>query len=58
MDKKLIIFEFDDTITDNSERDIQSFNHIGRKFNLRDIKKQKIIQWRRSGILSNSIIKK
>ena len=58
MDKKLIIFDFDDTLTDNSERDVQSFIHIDRKFNLRNIKKQKIIQWRRSGILSNSIIKK
>lgn len=58
MAKKLIIFDFDDTLTDNSERDIQSFIHINRKFNLLDIKKQEIVQWRRSGMVSNSIIKK
>ena len=28
MNKKLIIFDFDDTLTDNSERDLQSFQHI------------------------------
>ena len=58
MPKKLIIFDFDDTLTDNSERDIQSFTHITRKFHLLDIKKQKIVQWRKSGMISNSIIKK
>ena len=58
MPQKLIIFDFDDTLTDNSERDVQSFTHITRKLNLLDIKKQKIIQWRESGMVSNSIIKK
>jgi|LULS01.1.fsa_nt_gb phosphoglycolate phosphatase-like HAD superfamily hydrolase len=60
MAKKLIIFDFDDTLTDNSKRDIQSFIHIIRKFNLAlDYQVgQKIVQWRRAGMVSNSIIKK
>lgn len=60
MAKKLIIFDFDDTLTENSKRDIQSFIHIIRKFNLAlDYQVgQKIVQWRRAGMVSNSIIKK
>ena len=34
MKKKIIIFDFDDTLTDNSERDLKSFEHIIKKFNL------------------------
>ena len=31
MEKKLIIFDFDDTLTDNSQRDFQSFQYIIKK---------------------------
>ena len=45
MNKKLIIFDFDDTLTDNSERDLNSFQHIVKKFNLKSIDKNEIFDW-------------
>ena len=57
-DQKLLIFDFDDTLTDNTERDLYSFLHIIKKFNLVEIEKQKIVEWRKLGLLSNSIIQK
>ena len=56
--QKLLIFDFDDTLTNNTERDAHSFLHIIKKFNLVEIEKQKIIKWRKLGLLSNVIIQK
>ena len=58
MIKKLIIFDFDDTLTDNSERDLKSFEHIIKKFNLPIIDINKIINWRKNSLTSKLIIKK
>ena len=57
MKKKLIIFDFDDTLTDNSERDYQSFLHVIETFNLKTIEKDIILSWRRTGKSSSFIIK-
>ena len=56
--QKLLIFFFYYTLTDNTERDAYSFLHIIKKFNLVEIKKQKIVKWRKLGLLSNVIIQK
>jgi phosphoglycolate phosphatase-like HAD superfamily hydrolase len=58
MIKKLIIFDFDDTLTDNSKRDLKSFEHIIKKFNLPLIDMNKIINWRKNSVTSKLIIKK
>ena len=58
MNKKLIIFDFDDTLTDNSERDLNSFQHIVKKFNLKSIDKNEIFDWRENSMTSKFIIKK
>jgi len=58
MKKKLIIFDFDDTLTNNSERDYQSFLHIIETYNLKPIEREVIQNWRRTGKSSNFIIKK
>jgi len=58
MNKKLIIFDFDDTLTDNSERDLQSFQHIIKKFNLKSRDKNEIYNWRKNSMTSEFIIKK
>tara|TARA_B110000438_G_scaffold241687_1_gene240905 strand:+ start:166 stop:843 length:678 start_codon:yes stop_codon:yes gene_type:complete len=57
MNKKLIIFDFDDTLTDNSERDLHSFQHIIKKFNLKLMDKNKIFDWRKNSMTSEFIIK-
>ena len=57
MNKKLIIFDFDDTLTDNSERDLNSFQHIVKKFNLKSIDKNEIFDWRENSMTSEFIIK-
>jgi|APSaa5957512535_1039671.scaffolds.fasta_scaffold00449_30 FMN phosphatase YigB (HAD superfamily) len=56
--QKLIIFDFDDTLTDNSVRDIHSFLHIIKQFKLIKIKQDKILEWRKSRLLSKDIIQK
>jgi len=58
MNKKLIIFDFDDTLTDNSERDLQSFQHIIKKFNLKLRDKNEMYNWRKNSMTSEFIIKK
>ena len=58
MKKKLIIFDFDDTLTDNSERDYQSFLHVIETYNLKPIEKDIILSWRQTGKSSSFIIKK
>ena len=58
MNNKLIIFDFDDTLTDNTLRDVESFNFIIRKFNLPKIDFNQIIRWRSYGMLSHNILKR
>ena len=58
MNNKLIIFDFDDTLTDNTLRDVESFNFIIRKFNLPKIDFNQIIRWRSYGMLSRNILKR
>ena len=58
MKKKLLIFDFDDTLTDNSERDFQSFQHVIKKFKLNSMNKNQIINLRENSKSSKFIIKK
>jgi len=58
MEKKLIIFDFDDTLTDNSQRDFQSFQYIIKKFYLKSINKNELINFREKSKTSEFIIKK
>ena len=58
MEKRLIIFDFDDTLTDNSQRDFQSFQHIIKKFYLKSISKNELIDFREKSKTSEFIIKK
>ena len=58
MKKKLLIFDFDDTLTDNSERDFQSFQHVIKKFKLNSMNKNQIINLRENSETSEFIIKK
>ena len=58
MNNKLIIFDFDDTLTDNTLRDVESFNFIIRKFNLPKIDFNQIIRWRSYGMISRNILKR
>mgnify|MGYP001485028955 CR=1 FL=1 len=57
MKKKLIILDFDDTLTDNSERDLRSFQDVIDTFNLKSITKQEILNWRKEDKTSEFIIK-
>tara|TARA_B110000014_G_C20118830_1_gene591942 strand:- start:764 stop:1441 length:678 start_codon:yes stop_codon:yes gene_type:complete len=58
MKKKLIILDFDDTLTDNSERDLESFQNIAEIFHLDSIDRQDILNWRKKNLTSEFIIKK
>ena len=58
MEKKLIIFDFDDTLTDNSQRDFQSYQYIIKKFYLKSISKNELINFREKSKTSEFIIKK
>ena len=52
MKKKLIILDFDDTLTDNSERDLESFQNIAEIFHLDSIDRQDILNWRKKNLTS------
>jgi phosphoglycolate phosphatase-like HAD superfamily hydrolase len=54
---QLVIFDFDDTITDNSLFDYQSFVFTCKKLNLQIPKKNKIIKLRKKGFTAKEIIK-
>ena len=56
MKKKLIILDFDDTLTDNSERDLESFQNIAEIFHLDSIDRQDILNWRKKNLTSEFII--
>lgn len=57
MNKKLIIFDFDDTLTDNSERDFQSFLNVINEYNFELISREKIFEWRKLGKTSEFVLK-
>ena len=54
---KLIIFDFDDTITDNFLLDFKSFYFTCKKFGIKCPTKNKILKFRREGLLANDISK-
>jgi len=54
---RLIIFDFDDTITDNFMLDFKSFYLTCKKFNIKLPTKNKILKFRREGLLANDISK-
>jgi len=53
----LLIFDFDDTLIDNTNLDIDSFNYISKKYKLKKIEKERIIKWRKKGMLAKNILK-
>jgi len=53
-----IIFDFDDTIVDNTYLDVDSFQKICRLYNLPVISKNQIIRWRKNGMLAKNIFMK
>lgn len=55
---RLIIFDFDDTIIDNTLLDLDSFRYLTKNYRLDFIDDQKILRWRRKGMLAKNIIKK
>ena len=54
---KLIIFDFDDTITDNFLLDFKSFYFTCKKFGIKCPTKNKILKFRLEGLLANDISK-
>ena len=54
---RLIIFDFDDTITDNFMLDFKSFYLTCKKFGIKLPAKNKILKFRRKGLLANDISK-
>ena len=54
---RLIIFDFDDTITDNFMLDLKSFYFTCKQFNINLPTKNKILKFRRKGLLANDISK-
>ena len=54
---RLIVFDFDDTITDNFLLDLKSFYFTCKQFNVKLPTKNKIVKFRRAGLLANDISK-
>ena len=54
---RLIIFDFDDTITDNFSLDFKSFYFTCKKFGIKSPTKNKILKYRREGLLASDISK-
>ena len=55
--KKFIIFDFDDTLTDNSLRDFHSFEALIDNFDIQKFSRNKIFSLRRNNYSSNEICK-
>jgi len=53
----LIILDFDDTLIDNTKLDLDSFHYIIKKNHLKKIKDDKIIRWRKNGMLARNILR-
>ena len=54
---KTLIFDFDDTITDNFSLDFKSFYFTCKKFGIKSPTKNKILKYRREGLLASDISK-
>ena len=54
---RLIIFDFDDTITDNFLLDLKSFYFTCKQFDVKLPTKNKILKFRREGLLASDISK-
>jgi len=54
----LIIIDFDDTLIDNTNLDLDSFHYIIKKNHLKKIKDDKIIRWRKNGMLARNILRR
>ena len=54
---RLIVFDFDDTITDNFLLDLKSFYFTCKQFNVKLPTKNKILKFRRAGLLASDISK-
>ena len=54
----LIILDFDDTLIDNTKLDLDSFHYIIKKNHLKKIKDDKIIRWRKNGMLARNILRR
>ena len=54
---RLIVFDFDDTITDNFLLDLKSFYFTCKQFDVKLPTKNKILKFRRAGLLANDISK-
>ncbi|MDE1764003.1 MAG: HAD family hydrolase [Thaumarchaeota archaeon] len=52
---RLVIFDLDDTLIDNTLLDIDSFMHILNLFSLPRINDKTIIRWRRNGMIAKNI---
>lgn len=55
---KLVIFDFDDTIIDNSLLDIDSFEYVSNLYKLPKNSQKQIIRWRKNGMLADNIFKR
>ena len=55
---KLVIFDFDDTLTDNTILDHQAFKHPCRFLNLKIPEFNEMIKLRKKGCTAKQIIKK
>ena len=55
---KVIIFDFDDTITDNSDLDYNSFQYTSKKLKIDTPNKNEIIKLRKRGLMAKEIVKK
>lgn len=53
----LVLVDFDDTLIDNTNLDLDSFRHIAKLHNLVNIEDNIIIKWRKNGMLARNILK-
>ena len=54
----LLIIDFDDTLIDNTNLDLDSFRYIAKTHNLANIEDNVIIKWRKNGMLARNILKR
>jgi len=58
MNRKSIIFDFDGTLIDNTERDYQSFYYVFKKYKMNILNKEEVMEMRKKGALAGDIIQK
>jgi len=54
----LFIFDFDDTLIDNTLLDLDSFRFVAKKYNLNFVDDSLILKWRRNGMIAINILKR